>query len=62
VVDSGAHRRGREGDRQGFIPKSASIDTIAESLRTVLDGGISAPRLLERRTNAERRRPFSPSA
>jgi DNA-binding NarL/FixJ family response regulator len=37
----------------GFIPKSASIETIGESLRTVLDGGISAPHLAEHCTKAE---------
>jgi DNA-binding NarL/FixJ family response regulator len=33
----------------GFIPKSAHIETIGESLRTVLGGGVSAPRMPERR-------------
>jgi len=37
----------------GFIPKSASIETIGESLRAVLDGGICAPPLPERRSKAE---------
>jgi DNA-binding NarL/FixJ family response regulator len=37
----------------GFIPKSASIETIGESLRTVLEGGISAPQLPERHGRAE---------
>jgi DNA-binding NarL/FixJ family response regulator len=37
----------------GFIPKSASIETIGESLRTVLNGGISAPLLSDRCTQAE---------
>jgi DNA-binding NarL/FixJ family response regulator len=37
----------------GFIPKSASIETIGESLRAVLDGGICAPHLPERRSAAE---------
>jgi DNA-binding NarL/FixJ family response regulator len=37
----------------GFIPKSASIETIGESLRAVLDGGICAPQLPERRSKAE---------
>lgn len=37
----------------GFIPKSASIETIGESLRTVLEGGISAPHLPERHGRAE---------
>jgi DNA-binding NarL/FixJ family response regulator len=46
-------RRAMDFGASGFIPKSASIETIGESLRTVLDGGISAPRLPERRTNAE---------
>jgi len=46
-------RRALDFGASGFIPKSASIETIGESLRTVLDGGISAPRLPERRTNAE---------
>ncbi|MGA2551584.1 MAG: response regulator transcription factor [Burkholderiaceae bacterium] len=31
----------------GFIPKSASIETILESLRTVLAGGVYAPTLTE---------------
>jgi DNA-binding NarL/FixJ family response regulator len=46
-------RRALDFGASGFIPKSASIETIGESLRTVLDGGISAPRLPERRTTAE---------
>jgi DNA-binding NarL/FixJ family response regulator len=46
-------RRALDFGASGFIPKSASIETIGESLRTVLDGGISAPRLPEGRTNAE---------
>jgi DNA-binding NarL/FixJ family response regulator len=46
-------RRALDFGASGFIPKSASIETIGESLRTVLDGGISAPRLPERRTAAE---------
>lgn len=46
-------RRALDFGASGFIPKSASIETIGESLRTVLDGGISAPRLPERRTNVE---------
>ncbi len=37
----------------GFIPKSASIETIGDSLRAVLDGGICAPPLPERRSKAE---------
>jgi len=37
----------------GFIPKSASIETIGESLRTVLNGGISAPLSSERCSQAE---------
>ncbi|HUD25939.1 MAG TPA: response regulator transcription factor [Burkholderiaceae bacterium] len=37
----------------GFIPKSSSIETIGDSLRTVLDGGICAPHLPERRSQAE---------
>jgi DNA-binding NarL/FixJ family response regulator len=48
-------RRALDFGASGFIPKSASIETIGESLRTVLDGGISAPRLPERRTGAEER-------
>lgn len=46
-------RRALDFGASGFIPKSASIETIGESLRTVLDGGISAPRLPERRTSVE---------
>ncbi|HEX4597938.1 MAG TPA: response regulator transcription factor [Burkholderiaceae bacterium] len=46
-------RRALDFGASGFIPKSASIETIGDALRTVLDGGISAPRLPERRTNAE---------
>jgi DNA-binding NarL/FixJ family response regulator len=37
----------------GFIPKSSSIETIGDSLRTVLDGGICAPHLPDRRSQAE---------
>ena len=37
----------------GFIPKSARIETIGETLRTVLGGGVSAPRTPERRAGAE---------
>ena len=32
----------------GFIPKSASVETIGESLRTVLDGGVCAPGIAAR--------------
>jgi DNA-binding NarL/FixJ family response regulator len=37
----------------GFIPKSASIESIGESLRAVLAGGICAPHLGKRRSKAE---------
>jgi len=37
----------------GFIPKSARIESIGESLRTVLGGGISAPPLPQRLPKAE---------
>jgi DNA-binding NarL/FixJ family response regulator len=37
----------------GFIPKSARIETIGETLRAVLGGGVSAPRTPERRAGAE---------
>jgi DNA-binding NarL/FixJ family response regulator len=37
----------------GFIPKSANIETIGESLRAVLAGGICAPHLPELRSKAE---------
>jgi DNA-binding NarL/FixJ family response regulator len=51
--DAGVVQRTLDFGASGFIPKSASIETIGESLRTVLDGGISAPLLPERRTRAE---------
>jgi DNA-binding NarL/FixJ family response regulator len=51
--DASVVRRALDFGASGFIPKSASVEIIGESLRTVLDGGISAPRLHERRTNAE---------
>jgi len=51
--DASVVQRALDFGASGFIPKSASIETIGESLRTVLDGGISAPRLPERRTSAE---------
>src|SRR5207244_11919050 len=37
----------------GLIPKSASIETIGESLRAVLDGGICSAHLRDRRSAAE---------
>src|SRR5882757_3522777 len=51
--DASVVQRALDFGASGFIPKSASVETIGESLRTVLDGGISAPRLPERRTKAE---------
>jgi DNA-binding NarL/FixJ family response regulator len=53
--DAGVVQRTLDFGASGFIPKSASIETIGESLRTVLDGGISTPQLPERRTRAEER-------
>jgi DNA-binding NarL/FixJ family response regulator len=53
--DASVVRRALDFGASGFIPKSASIEIIGESLRTVLDGGISAPRLHEGRTKAEER-------
>jgi len=51
--DASVVQRALDFGASGFIPKSASIEAIGAALRTVLDGGISAPRLPERRTNAE---------
>jgi DNA-binding NarL/FixJ family response regulator len=51
--DAGVVRRALDFGASGFIPKSASFEVIGESLRTVLGGGISTPRLTERRTGAE---------
>ena len=51
--DPSVVQRALDFGASGFIPKSAGIETIGESLRTVLDGGISAPRLPEGRTKAE---------
>jgi len=51
--DSSVVQRSLDFGASGFIPKSASIETIGESLRAVLDGGICAPHLSERRSKAE---------
>jgi DNA-binding NarL/FixJ family response regulator len=39
----------------GFIPKSASLESIGQSLRTVLEGGVCVPRLSDRVTRATER-------
>jgi DNA-binding NarL/FixJ family response regulator len=51
--DPSVVQRSLDFGASGFIPKSASIETIGESLRTVLDGGICAPHRPERRSQAE---------
>jgi DNA-binding NarL/FixJ family response regulator len=51
--DPGVVRRALDFGASGFIPKSATIETIGESLRTVLDGGICAPNLPKSSSSAE---------
>jgi DNA-binding NarL/FixJ family response regulator len=41
--DSGVIRRALDFGASGFIPKSSSMETIAQGLRTVLDGGTWVP-------------------
>jgi len=51
--DAKVVQRALDFGASGFIPKSASSEAIGESLRSVLNGGISAPRLPEPRTRGE---------
>lgn len=48
-------KRALDFGASGFIPKSARIETIGETLRVVLGGGVSAPRLSGRVTSVEER-------
>lgn len=50
--DESVIQRALDFGASGFIPKSAHIETIGESVRTVLSGGVSVPRTSERRTRA----------
>lgn len=45
--DTNTMRRALELGASGFIPKSAGMDTMRQSIQTVLDGGISMPPNLE---------------
>ena len=47
--DASVIQRALDFGASGFIPKSARIETIGDSLRTVLGGGVSVPRTLESR-------------
>jgi DNA-binding NarL/FixJ family response regulator len=51
--DASVVRRVLDFGASGFIPKSARIETIGESLRAVLSGGVFAPRLPVRVASAE---------
>ncbi len=51
--DASVVQRAMDFGASGFIPKSARIETIGESLRTVLGGGVSAPRVPERCASAQ---------
>ena len=51
--DSSVVQRALDFGASGFIPKSARVETIGESLRTVLGGGVFAPHVPERRARAE---------
>jgi DNA-binding NarL/FixJ family response regulator len=46
-------KRALDFGASGFIPKSARIETIGETLRIVLGGGVSTPRLSGRVTSVE---------
>jgi DNA-binding NarL/FixJ family response regulator len=46
-------RRALDFGASGFIPKSASVETIGESLRAVLSGRISVPSLADGRTGRD---------
>jgi DNA-binding NarL/FixJ family response regulator len=46
--DESVVQRALDFGASGFIPKSAHIETIGESVRTVLEGGVSVPRMSER--------------
>jgi DNA-binding NarL/FixJ family response regulator len=48
-------KRALDFGASGFIPKSARIETIGETLRIVLGGGVSTPRLSGRVTSVEER-------
>ena len=51
--DPSVVQRALDFGASGFIPKSSRIETIGESLRTVLSGGVSAPGMPERRSRAD---------
>ena len=51
--DASVVRRALDFGASGFIPKSARIETIGESLRAVLGGRVFAPRLPDRVAKAE---------
>jgi len=51
--DAGVVRRALDFGASGFIPKSARIETIGESLHAVLSGRVFAPRLPARIAGAE---------
>jgi DNA-binding NarL/FixJ family response regulator len=53
LEDPSVVQRALDFGASGFIPKSASIETIGESLRAVLAGGICAPHLGKGRSKAE---------
>ena len=51
--DASEVQRALDFGASGFIPKSARIETIGDSLRTVLSGGVSAPRMPERQARTD---------
>jgi DNA-binding NarL/FixJ family response regulator len=51
--DTNTMRRALELGASGFIPKSSGMDTMRQSIKTVLDGGISMPPNLELGTESD---------
>jgi DNA-binding NarL/FixJ family response regulator len=51
--DASVVQRALDFGASGFIPKSARIESIGDSLRTVLGGGVSVPRMLEGRARTD---------
>jgi len=51
--DASVVQRALDFGASGFIPKSARIETIGDSVRTVLGGGVSAPRVPDRGGRAD---------
>jgi DNA-binding NarL/FixJ family response regulator len=51
--DASVVQRALDFGASGFIPKSAHIEAIGESVRTVLSGGVAVPRTTERTGRAQ---------